>query len=434
MVASEEQKPCRTAVTALDLVFSGVCSGSMRAPMRLESQAAPRLCRGVSRPRVQHLARASVVQVRMTAFDYEAEPGRPATLPAPPDPDLLAACGELSRVEPPPLPTHRSRVAQAWEQRRWLVAAVGAGLAVGVLVTFCVLLGLGLLSTPSASKPVSTGRAPEDEAPRVARAETPDDGSSGGRAFGNPVTGEVAPPTAVAALPPEEPAGSSAVVPRAYVVRPTPDRTASDARASKDRTERGPPAMEAKPASERPQAKRSTERGRAIEDRASNGTQGAGDGHERAAAAPSSDTEPDARPTGNRAAPRADRRATASSTDSSSQPLSTVRDDFAVLHGMLSDLGGKEVKPVIARNRPRMKRCYDRALRHRGRARSAELTMTLHVARSGKVADVAFTGADFGSLRRCLSDLAERLRFPASRAGAEVPVPLNFEPRGGAEP
>jgi hypothetical protein len=84
------------------------------------------------------------------------------------------------------------------------------------------------------------------------------------------------------------------------------------------------------------------------------------------------------------------------------------------------------VRDVVRRQQPRLRQCYTRAVRRAGVPHDATVRLIVHVARSGEVEAVYFSGPDFGDLEDCLVRTAGRWTFPPSRSGGEVPIPLVF--------
>ena len=109
------------------------------------------------------------------------------------------------------------------------------------------------------------------------------------------------------------------------------------------------------------------------------------------------------------------------------RPVLTER-ELAPVHALLDELSAAEVSRIVRGQRARLQRCYDRALRRIGEARSARAELTVHVARTGNVAKAEVAGDDFGGLHECLGGTAARWSFPPSRNGGVVPIPLSFAP------
>jgi hypothetical protein len=65
-------------------------------------------------------------------------------------------------------------------------------------------------------------------------------------------------------------------------------------------------------------------------------------------------------------------------------------------------------------------------MRRHGLAADVELRMTVDVDHEGFVSAITVEGRDFGGIVACLRRTAIRWRFPASRDGGRVPIPLAF--------
>jgi len=102
----------------------------------------------------------------------------------------------------------------------------------------------------------------------------------------------------------------------------------------------------------------------------------------------------------------------------SSAPSVTTELDAAVVAG------------VVGRQQRRLERCYERALTRSGVARAETLRLTVHITPEGAVAAATARGASLPALRSCIEGVALGWAFPASRSGAEVPIPLRFTPQG----
>ncbi|MBI2894091.1 MAG: hypothetical protein HYY06_11115 [Deltaproteobacteria bacterium] len=76
---------------------------------------------------------------------------------------------------------------------------------------------------------------------------------------------------------------------------------------------------------------------------------------------------------------------------------------------------------------PRLRRCYERALRRDLRMRDAQAELSVDIAPDGSVQSVRTTGETQGDLRQCLEQTLRTTRFPESDGGIRLSVPLRFE-------
>jgi len=89
-------------------------------------------------------------------------------------------------------------------------------------------------------------------------------------------------------------------------------------------------------------------------------------------------------------------------------------------------LDGDAVRETVAANKPRLQRCYERAIRGQTSPGTVRLDMTVTVASSGRVKAVASTGNGPGGLAECIEASVRRWRFPESSEGGPAKFPLVF--------
>jgi predicted Zn finger-like uncharacterized protein len=89
-------------------------------------------------------------------------------------------------------------------------------------------------------------------------------------------------------------------------------------------------------------------------------------------------------------------------------------------------LDGDAVRETVAANKPRLQRCYERAIRGQTSAAAVRLDVTVTVAPSGRVKDVTSTGEGPGGLAECIEASVRRWRFPESSDGGPARFPLVF--------
>jgi hypothetical protein len=91
-------------------------------------------------------------------------------------------------------------------------------------------------------------------------------------------------------------------------------------------------------------------------------------------------------------------------------------------------LDGDAVRTTVAKNKPRLQRCYERAIRGQQAPSAARLDVTVTVAASGRVKEVSALGSGPGGLAECVEASVRRWRFPSSSEGGPAKFPLVFSP------
>jgi hypothetical protein len=89
-------------------------------------------------------------------------------------------------------------------------------------------------------------------------------------------------------------------------------------------------------------------------------------------------------------------------------------------------LDGDGVRATVTTNKPRLQRCYERAIRGQQSPESVRLDVTVMVAASGRVKEVSADGGGPGGLAECIEASVRRWRFPASSDGGPAKFPIVF--------
>ena len=89
-------------------------------------------------------------------------------------------------------------------------------------------------------------------------------------------------------------------------------------------------------------------------------------------------------------------------------------------------LDGDAVRSTVTENKPRLQRCYERAIRGQQSPPSVRLDVTVTVAASGRVKNVTAAGSGPGGLAECVEASVRRWRFPASSEGGPAKFPIVF--------
>ncbi len=84
------------------------------------------------------------------------------------------------------------------------------------------------------------------------------------------------------------------------------------------------------------------------------------------------------------------------------------------------------VHSTVTVNKPRLQRCYERAVRGQQSPPSVRLDVTVTVASSGRVKKVSAEGSGPGGLAECVEASVRRWRFPASSEGGPARFPIVF--------
>ncbi len=89
-------------------------------------------------------------------------------------------------------------------------------------------------------------------------------------------------------------------------------------------------------------------------------------------------------------------------------------------------LDGNGVRATVTTNKPRLQRCYERAIRGQQSPQSVRLDVSVTVSASGRVKEVNAAGDGPGGLAECIEASVRRWRFPASSEGGPAKFPIVF--------
>jgi len=89
-------------------------------------------------------------------------------------------------------------------------------------------------------------------------------------------------------------------------------------------------------------------------------------------------------------------------------------------------LDGDGVRATVTANKPRLQRCYERAIRGQQSPPTVRLDISVMVASSGRVKSVTSEGSGPGGLAECVEASVRRWRFPASAEGGPARFPVVF--------
>ena len=89
-------------------------------------------------------------------------------------------------------------------------------------------------------------------------------------------------------------------------------------------------------------------------------------------------------------------------------------------------LDGDGVRATVTTNKPRLQRCYERAIRGQQSPPSVRLDVSVMVSASGRVKKVNAAGNGPGGLAECVEASVRRWRFPASSEGGPAKFPIVF--------
>ncbi|MEM7136450.1 MAG: GYF domain-containing protein [Myxococcota bacterium] len=89
-------------------------------------------------------------------------------------------------------------------------------------------------------------------------------------------------------------------------------------------------------------------------------------------------------------------------------------------------LDNKAVSATVTTNKPRLQRCYERAIRGQQSPTAVRMNVSINVAASGRVSSVAVAGSGPGGLKECMEASIRRWRFPVSSEGGPAKFPIVF--------
>lgn len=113
----------------------------------------------------------------------------------------------------------------------------------------------------------------------------------------------------------------------------------------------------------------------------------------------------------------------------SSAHAAPAKIDIGKKVGVQSDsppLDGDAVRATVTTNKPRLQRCYERAIRGQQSPPSVRLDVTVMVTASGRVKSVSAEGSAPGGLAECVEASVRRWRFPQSSEGGPAMFPIVF--------
>ena len=91
-------------------------------------------------------------------------------------------------------------------------------------------------------------------------------------------------------------------------------------------------------------------------------------------------------------------------------------------------LDNKALSTVVNKNKPRLQRCYERAIRGHQDPPTVRMDVQVSVAPSGRVTSAKADGVGPGGLSQCIQSLVKRWRFPPSPEPVQTRFPVVFSP------
>jgi len=92
------------------------------------------------------------------------------------------------------------------------------------------------------------------------------------------------------------------------------------------------------------------------------------------------------------------------------------------------DLTVAQLTSVVAANQEQLRPCYQTALDKEPDTAEFRLQATLHVAKSGEVADVEVERGRLAGLAPCVEKVVRGWKFPSAKADTRAALPLIFRP------
>ena len=89
-------------------------------------------------------------------------------------------------------------------------------------------------------------------------------------------------------------------------------------------------------------------------------------------------------------------------------------------------LDGDAIRSTVTANKPKLQRCYERAIRGQQSPTAVRLDVTVNVSSSGRVKSVSSEGSGPGGLAECVEASVRRWRFPESAEGGPARFPIVF--------
>lgn len=92
------------------------------------------------------------------------------------------------------------------------------------------------------------------------------------------------------------------------------------------------------------------------------------------------------------------------------------------------DLTVEQLTTVVAANQEQLRPCYQTALDKEPETAEFRLEATVHVGKSGEVADVEVERGRLAGLAPCVEKVVRGWKFPAAKADTHATLPLIFRP------
>jgi hypothetical protein len=92
------------------------------------------------------------------------------------------------------------------------------------------------------------------------------------------------------------------------------------------------------------------------------------------------------------------------------------------------DLSVEQLTAVVAANQDQLKPCYQSALDKQPDSQEFRIQATLHVDKTGEVADVELERGGLPNVASCVDKVVRTWKFPSARADTYASMPLIFRP------
>jgi hypothetical protein len=92
------------------------------------------------------------------------------------------------------------------------------------------------------------------------------------------------------------------------------------------------------------------------------------------------------------------------------------------------DLSVEQLTTVVAANQEQLKPCYQSALDKQPDSQEFRIQATLHVNKTGSVADVELERGGLPNVGSCVEKIVKTWKFPAAQADTYASMPLIFRP------
>lgn len=93
------------------------------------------------------------------------------------------------------------------------------------------------------------------------------------------------------------------------------------------------------------------------------------------------------------------------------------------------ELTAAQLRAVVTREQPGIRRCYEHAAIAEGRAPGLRLDVAVTIGPTGRVTTVDATGPELGTLRGCVEDAMRGWTFPPSSGTTRTRIPYVFQGR-----